>query len=286
VLGIVVVAAAVAVGGGSAVFAGALVGALATATAWWRGGRATRQSAPLGVAIGAGAGALAAMAASTEAAGTVASWLFAVSAVGLFVLPAAVLARAPSRRALASVLWAASLFVAAVAFEIVPLIGVTAALALSSVLMVVVAALGAWCGATPWRSRVLSSACARTRTRGRTPVFLGLCSAVVLFAACGLAASLPVTQRWWAAAAVVIGVTANAMALSATRQWRLAPRARARETTILGATLGCWCGIGVLASGGRLDVALVASAVAALVVAVTGRSSLQVSDRVIERPAR
>ena len=279
VLGIVVVVAAVTAGGAAAVFAGALVGALATASAWWWGRCGSTRAAAIGVAVAAGAGVLAGSAASVAITGPMVVWGIAAAALALFAVPAMVLARSPWRRELVNLGWAAPLLVAPIAVAVVPALGLTAAAAASGALLLVLAALGAWCGATPWRSRVLSRAGAHALGRGRTPVFLVLCGAVVVAAAIGLAQSSTIATPRCAWAAVALLACAAIMALWATRQWRLAPRARVRQSALLGAAVVAACIATALAHEARFDASLLCSTAAALVVACAGRASVRLGDR-------
>ena len=281
VLGIVVVVAAVAVGGGSAVFAGALVGALATATSWWRGGRTRRRLAPIGVAVAAAAGMIAA-AMSSVGGGPVTVWAVVAGSVVVFAAPVIGLARSAWRRERGHLLWAAPLLVAPTALGIVPALGVAARVALTAALVVVGAGLGAWCGAPPWRSRMLAPAGTRLRGHARAPGFLVLCGGAVVLAVVGMIESSPDTRRIGMWVAVALGVTATTMALWATRQWRLAPRARARQTAILGAAVVGWCSVASLALSAQLDAAFVGSAALALVIACTATSTVRVGDRVVD----
>ena len=284
VLGTVVVAAAVSVGGGSAVFAGALVGALATATAWWCGQRKRRGSAPVGVAVAASAGVIAAAVASLGG-GPVTVWALVVASVVVFAAPAIWLARSAWRAESGFLLWAAPLLVAPIALGILPDLGVGARVALAGVLLAVGAGLGSWCGAPPWRSRMLAPAGTRLRGHARTPGFLVLCGVVVVLAVVGTVESSPDARRVGACVAIALGVTATTMALWATRQWRLAPRARARQTAILGAAAVVWCGVASLACSGHLDAAFAGSAALALVVVSTATSTVRIGDRVGDRVA-
>lgn len=278
VLAIAVVVAAVTVGGTAAVFAGALVGALATTCAWWSGRRGSTRVAVVGVAVAACAGVLAGSAASIAITGPVVVWGIAAAALALFAVPTLVLARSRWRGELVDLGWALPVLVAPIALAVVPSVGIAVAVASSGALLLVVAALGAWCGATPWRSRVLSRAGTHALGRGRTPVFLVLCGAVVVIAVFGLAQSAAIAERC-AWPAVVLLACAATMALWATRQWRLAPRARARQAAVLGAAVVVACVATALAQGAHPDASLVCCSVAASVVALSGRNSVRVGNR-------
>jgi hypothetical protein len=281
VLGIVVVAAAVSVGGGSAMFVGALVGALATATSWWRGRRVRHRPASVGVAVAAAAGVATAAVTSVDG-GPVTAWALAAASGVVFAAPAIRLARSARRMESGFLLWAAPLLVAPTALGIVPDLGVVARVALTGALLTAGAGLGGWCGAPPWRSRILAPAGTRLRGHARAPGFLVLCGLVVVLAVVGMVESSPDTRRVGAWVAVAFGVTATTMALWATRQWRLAPRARARQTAILGVTVVGWCGVASLALSVHLDAAFVGSAALALVVVCTAASTVRVGDRVAD----
>jgi hypothetical protein len=238
VLGIAVTALAVATGGRHAAFAGALVAALATATAWWCGGRAVRRRAVLGVGVAVGAGVLAAVPAAIDGLAPSVVWPIAVAGVAVFSALSVGIARPCPLRLLVDVTWAGPLLAGAIALGVLPALGASAAIAFAGGAIVVSALVGAWSGSTPWRSRFVSPRLAAEHGRGRQMVFLGLCAVALGGGIVSL--TLPV-DRAITLVAIGAGTAATTMAAWATRQWRLAPRARAWSAGVLGlATVG-WC---------------------------------------------
>lgn len=235
VLGVVVVAAALTVAGGDGTFTGLLVGAAATAVAGCctRGAGRARPAGAVAVAagIGAAAGAVADAAPAVDGGALVRG----VVAVALFGALATAVARRGQRAAEARrLVWAAPVVAAAVGTAVLVGTADRAARNVTFVVLGVTAVAFAWCGATPWRSRVLSRGLAAVPGRGRS-AFLVLAAAATTGAA-GLAVACAGEARIAAAVATVgAGELAVAMALAATRQWRFSPRARGRDAAVLGA---------------------------------------------------
>jgi hypothetical protein len=230
VVGVVVVAAVLAVGDDT-VFTGALVAATATATAWWCTRSGGRRDAVVAVALaaiaGGGAGGIVG-----KLSGPAADLVGGVAAVVGFVAGALLVTRRADRaRAAMWLVWGAPLVL------LVPAVGATNA-TLGSVTVAPVVALVAgatalvWCGAPPWRSRVLSVGLGRVTRGGRRATFLAL--AVVAATASVVAAVVHGdAARAATLGATVAGGVAVAMAAGAVHQWRLAPRARARGAVVV-----------------------------------------------------
>ena len=294
VLGVVVVAAALAAagadrgsGGGEGAFAGLLVGAGATAASWWCTRGSSRASgrvrAPLGVGTAAVAGAAAGALVDTvhrhHASGDVQALGTAVGAVLLFAAVALAVARSTDvPREGMRLLWAFPLVALGATAGVLGAVGGDVPRGLPVLLLGLGAVAAAWCGAMPWRSRVLSRRLGVIAGRGRAATMgfaaaLAVAAAVVAIGAAGDARSL--------AAVVVVGAgdTGVAMALAATRQWRFAPRARARDTTLLfgAAVLVSVAGIGAADAVWWSLPAVVVGAAATIAV---GRRSVARSDAV------
>jgi hypothetical protein len=281
VLGVVVVTAALAVSGDAGVFTGLIVAAGATAVSWCctrvDTRRRTRTRAAVAVALAALAGGVAGALVDTVARAGLGALGVATAAVIVFA--AATLLVTPSGDAgdeamrLVWTLPVAALGVGAAVVGIT-LKGLVAALPVG--LVGLGALVVAWCGATPWRSRVLSRHLGALPGGGRTRMLLVLAAAAPAAAVWGCLAN---GNERVAAALVVVGTAAlaTAMALAATRQWRFATRARRRDAALLlaGAMGVAVAGVGVVSSG-WWSVALV---VLALVPASTfGRCSVARSD--------
>jgi hypothetical protein len=267
VLGVVVVGAALAVGSDSGVFAAVVVGAGATATAWWCSGQGGRVRAMVAVAVAA-------------LAGVGAAWLGAVSLGGVLVFEGvAVVAARRYRRGpeAASIAWTAPLAGVVVAGGVLLADVTTDAAAVPIVaLSVVVAAVG-WCGATPWRSRVVSRRLGAVRGGGRQTTLYAGCALAVGLGCAALVVRGDVALAC-AYGAVVLSEGATAMALVATRQWRFAPRARARDAALL---VGAALALAVpypLGVANREPWSIVPLAGALVTVVVVGRGSLGRSD--------
>jgi hypothetical protein len=230
VLGVAVVAAAVSVGGNDAVFAGALVASVATATAWWRSGRGAQPlPASMAVLVAAGAGVLAALVAGVAA---VSKPWFALLGLGASIgFGLVVLVPAHDRRRVeaASLAWMLPLAALAVSAGLLPELGPSASVLVSFGAISGAAVLAAWCGSTPWRSQFVSLRIGRVPGRGRLRTALALCALSAAFVIATIPAKDGVLGGW---IAVVSGEAAIAMALFATRQWRFAPRGRRRDTTV------------------------------------------------------
>ncbi|MFN8024839.1 MAG: hypothetical protein U0W40_00345 [Acidimicrobiia bacterium] len=279
VLGVAVVVAALAVAGDDGVFAGLLVAAVATAVAWSLAGprAGSRWRASSAVGLAAVAGALAGAIADRVHGLDAASVVLCLGAVAAFTVVTLVGVRQGERVAETErVLW---LFpVAAAGVVVAPVAGSlgdgwpVAAAAMLGLCVVAVA----WCGATPWRSRVLSPSFGRVAGRGRTAV-----AAVALVVASGAALVAPLAHGDALAAVVMLaaggGGGAIAMALVATRQWRFAPMARTRGVALLAvAVLLLATGSVAVATGDAWGAALVVAAAA--VTWPTGRGSLTRAD--------
>ena len=293
VLGVVVVAAALAAagadrgsGGGEGAFAGLLVGAGATAASWWCTRGSSRASgrvrAPLGVGTAAVAGAAAGALVDTvhrhHASGDVQALGTAVGAVLLFAAVALAVARGTDvpREGL-RLLWAFPLVALGATAGVLGAVG-DVLRGLPVLLLGLGAVAAAWCGATPWRSRVLSRRLGVIAGRGRVAT-MGFAAASAVVA--GVAAGVGSGDARTLAAVVVVGAgdTGVAMALAATRQWRFAPRARARDTTLLvgAAVLVSAAGIGAADAVWWSLPAVVVGAAATIAV---GRRSVARSDAV------
>jgi hypothetical protein len=231
-LGMAVVAAAFTVSASHALFAGLLVGATATASSWWctrAGGRARTISA---VALAAIGGAAAGAVVGEVDGLTVPAVLGAVAAVAVFAAVALVLQDPGWRTREAMVpVWAAPIVAMVVGTgiavatwrEALPL--PVLALALGAVALV-------WCGAPPWRSRVLSPRLGSLGGRGRRAVLGGLAAVAAACAVVAVVVGSGAAHPWVIGATVAAG-TAAAMTAGAVRQWRFAPRARARDVAVL-----------------------------------------------------
>jgi hypothetical protein len=233
-VGAVVVAAAFAVGPGAGAFAGVLVGASTTAVSWWCSRDAARIGPAVAVAIAGGAGAAVGWLVSRgdHAGGAVVAGLGGLAGFAAVALLAA-RGRSRRREAIVSV-WGAPVGAAVLGAGVLvvtrtsPAITPVVALVLSAVLL-------AWCGSTPWRSRVLSPRLGgfggfggfgrRSALKGLGAV--GVTAAVVAALARGEEAAVAVVAAAGSAAGCV------AMAAGTVRQWRFAPRARARDATAL-----------------------------------------------------
>jgi hypothetical protein len=239
-VGAVVVAAAFAVGPGDGAFAGVLVGASTTAVSWWCSRDAARIGPAVAVAIAGGAGAAVGWLVSRgdHAGGAVVAGLGGLAGFAAVALLAA-RGRSRRREAIVSV-WGAPVGAAVLGAGVLvvtrtsPAITPVVALVLSAVLL-------AWCGSPPWRSRVLSPRLGGLGGLGgfggrggswRRSVLQGLgavgvTAAVVAALARGEASAVAVVAAAGSAAGCV------AMAAGTVRQWRFAPRARARDATAL-----------------------------------------------------
>ena len=89
-----------------------------------------------------------------------------------------------------------------------------------------------WCGAPPWRSRVLSLRLGRVTRGGRRVTFLALAVVATAASVTAVVAHGSVAHAAMLGATVV-GGAAVAMAGGAVRQWRLAPRARAQGAAVV-----------------------------------------------------
>jgi hypothetical protein len=143
-------------------------------------------------------------------------------------------------------------------------------------LVALAAVASAWCGATPWRGRVLSRRIGPLPGEGRVETLVAASTIAVLAAvlACTVAG-----DAGRVAAVVVVGAgdAAVAMALTATRQWRFAPRGRARDAALLVGAAALVAVAGV----GAVDAAwwsVPAVAVGAVLAVVVGRPSVACSD--------
>jgi hypothetical protein len=252
VLSVVVVTAVLAVSGGAGVFAGLVVAASATAASWCcarvDARPRVRTRAGAAVAVAAVAGAAAGALVDTVARAGPGALCVAFAAVAVFVAAALVGSRSSADATLEVVrlVWTFPVAALGVAAGVVgvTLTGLAAALPVGFVAVGALAV--AWCGATPWRSRVLSRRLGTTPGRGRTSLLLLLAAAASVAAVWGC---LAVGTGRVAAGLVVVGSgeLATAMALAATRQWRFMPRARVRDATLLvaGAAAMAVAGVGV-----------------------------------------
>jgi hypothetical protein len=282
VLGVVVVVAVI--GASSAAganddgaFAGLLVGAGATAAAWCCTRAGGRGRAPVAVAIAALGGGLAGALVDEVAAIDLVALALAASAVLLFALVvitgAGVMdARGEGMR----LVWAFPLGALGVGAAVLTAAADGWARAVPGALLGIGALAAAWCGATPWRSRVLSRRLGAVGGRGRAAVFQA--GAVAALAATGVAFLVDGDGRV-AAAVVVVGAgdIVAAMALAATRQWRFAPRAPARDATFLvaAAALCALAGVGAATAEWWSAPAV---AVAVAITIVIGREAVARSD--------
>jgi hypothetical protein len=134
----------------------------------------------------------------------------------------------------------------------------------------------AWCGSTPWRSRVLSPRLGAVSGHRRSLV---LCGLVAIGAGAAVVAAL--SRGDVEAVAVVIATgsaaAALAMATGAAFQWRFVPRSRARDASVLVVASVCVVGYPVVASTGAWwsPAPLLAPLVAAFLV---GRGPVARSD--------
>jgi hypothetical protein len=281
VLGVVVVTAALAVSGDAGVFTGLVVAAGATAASWCctrvDSRRGTRLRAGVAVALTALAGAVAGALVDTVARAGLGA--LGVATVAVVVFAVATLLVTPSADAGAEALRLVWTFPVAALGAGAAVVGITLT-GLVAALPVGLVGLGAlvvaWCGATPWRSRVLSRHLGALPGGGRTRLLLVLAAAAPAAAVWGCLAD---GNERVAAALVVVGTAelATAMALVATRQWRFATRARTRDATFLlaGAMGVAVAGVGVVSSG-WWSVPLIALALAPVV--TLGRRSVRRSD--------
>jgi hypothetical protein len=237
------------VGGGDAVFAGALVGATTTAVSWWcaRGLVRLAPAVAVMVAAGAGAGAGWLVSRGDHAAIVVVAGF---GSLVLFAVVALLTTRGRRRRSdLQLVVWAAPVAVGVLGAGALAVTHPGFAVAPIAVLLSA-AVLLAWCGSTPWRSRVLSPRLGALGGRRRT-----LCLRVL--GGVGAAATLVVssthddTRMAVSALAIVCAAAVLAMAAGAVRQWRLAPRRRARDAAVLVVASTCLAGYPAAAAGGR-----------------------------------
>jgi hypothetical protein len=116
-------------------------------------------------------------------------------------------------------------------------------------------------GVPVWRSRGLAS---RVRATGRVPRFAVATTSLAALAATATVWTVDNHRTAWACAAVAIAQTELATVLALVRQWRFAPRRRARDATAV-----VLAGVGVLlAAPGLADRAPWAAAVVAVAVTV------------------
>ena len=288
VLGVVVVMAAIGVSSAAGAnddgaFAGLLVGAGATAAAWCCTRAGGRRRAPVAVAIAALGGGLAGALVDEVASVDVASLAIATTAVLLFALVVITVAGAADARAEGMrMVWAFPLVALGVGAAALTATADGRARVVPCALLGIGALAAAWCGATPWRSRVLSRRLGAVAGRGRAAVCVG--GALAAFAATGAAFLVDGDVRV-AAAVVVVGAgdIAAAMALTATRQWRFAPRARARDATLLvvAATVFALAGVGTAMAEWW---SVPAVAVATAITIVIGRDAVARSDELGAMP--
>ena len=284
VLGVVVVMAAIGVAGADdGAFVGLLVAAGATAAAWCCTRVGGRGRAPVAVAIAALGGGLVGALVDQIAAIDPAALALAVSAVLLFALVVITVAGAADARAEGMrMVWAFPLVALGVGAAALTATADGRARVVPCALLGIGALAAAWCGATPWRSRVLSRRLGAVAGRGRAAVCVG--GALAAFAATGAAFLVDGDVRV-AAAVVVLGAgdIAAAMALTATRQWRFAPRARARDATLLvvAATLFALAGVGTAMAEWW---SVPAVAVATAITIVIGRDAVARSDELGAMP--
>ena len=156
VLGVVVVAVALAVGPDDAVFAAALVAGLATAVSWWVRGRHPTVGVTLAVCGASALGVAAASVGTAEVHSDVAVLGLGVAAAAGFGLIAAMVARSRRRAEAAALVWVTPLAVLAAMGGMLDGWSAAAAVAFTCATLGVAVVLGAWCGSTPWRSRCVS----------------------------------------------------------------------------------------------------------------------------------
>ena len=280
-LGVVVVVAAIGVssasGADDGTFAGLLVAAGATAAAWCCTRVGGRGRAPVAVAIAALGGGLAGALVDDVAAIDLVALALGASAVLLFALVVTAVAGAADARTEAMrMVWSLPLVALGVGAAVLTATADGRARVVPGALLGIGALAAAWCGATPWRSRVLSRRLGAVAGRGRAAVCVG--GALAAFAATGAAFLVDGDVRV-AAAVVVLGAgdIAAAMALTATRQWRFAPRTRARDAAFLvvASTLFALAGVGTARAEWW---SVPAAAVAAAITMVFGRAAVARSD--------
>jgi hypothetical protein len=270
------------VGGGDAVFAGALVGATTTAVSWWCARGLVRLAPAVAVMVAAVAGAGAGWLVSRGDHAAIVVLVGGGSLV-LFAVAALLATYGPRRRSdallavwgapvAAGVLGAGALAFTRTGPKVAPIV----ALLFGSVLL-------AWCGSTPWRSRVLSPRLGTLGGRRRTLCLRVLCGVGV---AAAVVAAL--TERDAERVAIMLatgcGTGAVAMATGAARQWTFVPRARARDATALVAASLCIAGYPVLVStrASWSSAVILGASVVALVV---GRSPVARSDVAASNPS-
>jgi hypothetical protein len=278
VLGIAVVGAAWSVGGDAATSAGAIVAAVATATSWSSSRSGSRAAAMTAVAIAAAAGAAGGRIigdATHPGAGATIGGIAALLLFGVVAVAAAPREGATEATRLA---WSAplcALVVGAGALAVgapapIPALGIS--------LLPIVAGALAWCGPTPWRSRVLSPRCGARRGRGRVDCSWALAGGAIVV---GLAAVLTSGNVRVIGAICAVGLAEmlDAMALGATYQWRLAPRSRRRDAVVLIVTAALAAVAGVLLGSGEVA-GVVGLLVANAAILVVAHRSLSLGDRV------
>ncbi|MFN8024840.1 MAG: hypothetical protein U0W40_00350 [Acidimicrobiia bacterium] len=279
VLAVVVVALVTTTGAHSAVFAGMLVGGLATATAWWAGDGHGRATAILGVGLAACAGAAAAAPIAMRDGDPATVWLVVAASFAIFTAFAAVGTRSVRPAVLLDQCWSVPLLGGAVAAGVIPALTASPAAALAGAALLGSALLGAWCGSVPWRSRFLSARFTDVRGGGRTVVLLGLCGVAGVMGLVGLLRQSVVAPAF-AAAMLACGGAALTMGAWAVRQWVLGPVARRRLCWLLTLAVVAWCASTSLVLAGRVGLACALAVVAAITSAWAGRGSVGTADRV------
>jgi hypothetical protein len=235
------------------------------------------------VAIAALGGGLAGALVDEVAAIDFVSLALAVSAVLLFALVVITVAGAAGARTEGMrLVWAFPLGALGVGAAVLTATADGRARVVPVALLGIGALAAAWCGATPWRSRVLSRRLGVVVGRGRAAVLQA--GALAALVATGAAFLVPNDLRMVAGVVVVgAGDIVAAMALTATRQWRFASRARVRDATFLvvAAALFALAGVGTATAEWW---SVPAVAVAAAIAIVIGRDAVTRSDELGAKP--
>ncbi len=214
---LVVVAAVVAVPGDARFLAAALVAVAATGAAW-----ATRGTSPTWPALPrAATGALVgAVVFSLAGRGSELSTRGLVAATVAGMLSVLLTDRRPS-----TAVWCAPVIAAAAALALLGReLGSVGAVVFAAGIAVVMATASAW-GSPPWRSRLLGRWSHRRLERARR--------GLLVVAGSGAAACAFVAGPTWALLGTACAEAAVAMAMFGVRQWRFAPRRRARDGLLL-----------------------------------------------------